>query len=276
MQIGAHVSVAGGVQNAVQNQIDVGGNCGQIFTTSPQVWETPDITESQATAFRDGVADHGLDPWMIHSSYLVNLCTPKPALRDKSVQSLQAELDAATRLDIPYVNVHLGAHTGAGIDAGLSNAATAIDRLSVPSDVTLVIESDAGAGTKLGSSFEELAAIQDRTDTPLAYCLDTAHLYAAGYDLSTPGGVDETIAAFDATVGLERLVAIHLNDSKHGCGTHKDEHAHLGDGELGDDGVAAIINHDALRSLPFILETPTEDGRSYAWNVEKARELRAE
>lgn len=276
MQIGAHVSVAGGVDNAIQNQLDVGGNCGQIFTTSPQVWETPTITDEQASAFRTGVSDHGLEPWMIHSSYLVNLCTPKEDLREQSVRSLQAELDAATRLDIPYVNVHLGAHTGAGVEQGLGNAATAIDQLDVPESVSLVIESDAGAGTKLGADFDELAAVQERTTTPLEFCVDTAHLYAAGYDLATPAAVDETIAAFDDIVGVDDLVAVHLNDSKHGCGTHKDEHAHLGDGELGDTGIGAVINHPDLRALPFILETPTEDGRSYAWNVQKARELRAE
>lgn len=276
MLIGAHVSVAGGVENAIDNQVDVGGNCGQIFTTSPQVWQQPTLTDSQVESFRAGVEDHGLAPWLIHSSYLVNLATPKNDLREQSVESLQAELNAANRLDIPYVNTHLGAHTGAGVDQGLDNAATAIGELTVPDGVSLVIESDAGAGTKLGSTFEELAEIDDRTETPIEFCLDTAHLYAAGYDLSTEAAVAETVAAFDDAVGVESVVAIHLNDSKHGCGTNKDEHAHLGDGELGDGGIAAVINHPDLRGLPFVLETPTEDGRSYAWNVRKAQALRDE
>ncbi|MDZ7701767.1 MAG: deoxyribonuclease IV [Halobacteriales archaeon] len=275
MLIGAHVSVAGGVGNAVGRQLEIGGNCGQIFTTSPQVWATPEIGEEDAEQFREETADALEGPWLIHSSYLVNLCTPKPELREKSVASLQAEVDAADRLDISYVNVHLGAHTGAGVEGGLDNAAEALEALDVPDGVTVLIESDAGAGTKLGGDFEHLAGVLDRCELELDVCLDTAHMFAAGYDLSTPEAVEETVEAFDDVVGLEHLHGIHLNDSKHACGTHKDEHAHIGEGEIGVEGMRAVINHPELRELPYVLETPTEDGRSYAWNVERVRELRA-
>ncbi|WP_273836087.1 deoxyribonuclease IV [Halococcus sp. PRR34] len=274
MHIGAHVSVAGGVDNAVGRQRDVGGNCGQIFTTSPQVWAGPDIAESEAAAFRESGADLG--PWVIHASYLVNLATPKDDLREKSIRSLQAECDAAHRLGIEYVNVHLGAHTGAGVEGGLDNAASAVDELDIPADVTLLIESDAGSGTKLGGEFSHLAGVRDRADTDFGTCLDTAHAFAAGYDLSTPEGVDDVLTEFDEVVGLDTLHYIHLNDSKHACGTNKDEHAHIGEGLIGDDGMGAIVNHDALGEVPFVLETPTEDGRGFAWNVDRVRELRAE
>ena len=275
MLIGAHVSVAGGVDNAVERQLDVGGNCGQIFTTSPQVWAEPSIDDDQAARFRDETAASIEGPWLIHSSYLVNLCTQKPDLRDRSVASLQAELDSAERLGVGYVNVHLGAHTGAGIEAGLDNAAAAMESLSVPDGVELLVESDAGAGTKLGGDLAHIAGVIERCHLPLGVCLDTAHLFAAGYDLSTADGVDATVEVFDDLIGLDRLRAVHLNDSKHGCGTHKDEHAHLGEGEIGVEGIRAVVNHPALRDLPFVLETPTEDGRSYAWNVDRARELRS-
>ena len=273
LDIGAHTSIAGGVHNAVEEQLDYGGTCGQIFTHSPQVWQAPDIGEGEAERFREAAAEGDVGPWVIHSSYLVNLCTPKDDLREKSIDSMQAEVDAAAKLSIPYVNVHLGAHTGAGVGDGLDNAASALEELDVPDDVTVLIESDAGSGTKLGGTFEELAGVLERCSLELDVCLDTAHMFAAGYDLSTPEGVDDTVAEFDEIVGLERLECVHLNDSKHDCGTNKDEHTHLGEGKIGEEGMRAFINHDAVEGVPFVLETPTEDGRSYAWNIERAREL---
>ena len=287
MKIGAHVSISGSrvssddetppyddLRNAVFRQLSFGGNCGQIFTTSPQVWAKPEIDDEAADGFREETEAQLEGPWVIHSSYLVNLCTPKDDLRAKSIDSLQAELDAATQLDIPYVNTHLGAHTGAGVDGGLDNAASAIDELDVPSGVRILIESDAGSGTKLGGEFDHLAGIIDRTETDIGICIDTAHTLVAGTDLTTPAAVDETIDRFDDEVGLEYLEYIHLNDSKHDVGTNKDEHAHLGEGYIGEDGMRAIVNHPDLRDLPFALETPTEDGRGFAWNVAKAKELR--
>ncbi|MEZ3144950.1 deoxyribonuclease IV [Halobaculum sp. MBLA0143] len=275
VNIGAHTSIAGGADNAVDEQAEIGGNCGQIFSHSPQVWQDPNIEDDEAERFRAASTDHDIGPWVIHSSYLVNLCTPKDDLRAKSIDSMQKEVDAAAKLGVDYVNVHLGAHTGAGVEQGLDNAASALDELDVPDEVTVLVESDAGSGTKLGGEFDHLAAVHDRTDLEIGFCLDTAHVFAAGYDLSTPAAVDETVAAFDETVGLEHLHCLHLNDSKHECGTNKDEHAHLGDGHIGDAGVDRIVNHPDLRELPFVLETPTEDGRSFAWNVERVRELRA-
>jgi deoxyribonuclease-4 len=289
LRVGAHVSISasrtgsddetppyGDVRNAVFRQEAIGGNCGQIFTTSPQVWRDPDFDDEEATAFRDLLADSGTGPWVVHSSYLVNLCTPKADLREKSVRSLQSELDAAERLGLEYVNVHLGAHTGAGVDGGLSNAVDALDELEIPAGVTLLLESDAGSGTKLGDEFEHLARVREASRHDLEVCVDTAHAFAAGYDLSTADAVAETVAEFDDVVGLDHLECVHLNDSKHACGTNKDEHAHVGEGEIGVEGMRAILNHPDLRDVPFVLETPTEDGRSYAWNVSRVRELRAD
>ena len=274
-RIGAHVSVAGGIDNAVSRQRDVGGNCGQVFTHSPQVWKHSPVDPEVAERFREESA--AIDgPWVIHASYLVNLATPKDDLREKSIASLQKELDAAGELGIEYVNVHLGAHTGSGVDQGLANAARAIDELDVPDGVELLIESDAGSGTKLGDEFAHLEAVLDRTSTGVGVCLDTAHTFAAGYDLSTSTGVAETIEDFDTVVGLDLLRCLHLNDSKHPCGSNADEHAHIGEGEIGDAGMRTIVTHDVLGDLPLILETPTEDGRSYAWNVERVKQLRGE
>ncbi|WP_135667239.1 deoxyribonuclease IV [Halorhabdus rudnickae] len=275
MKIGAHTSIAGGVSNAVDEQLEYDGNCGQIFSHSPQVWQDPSFEDREVEAFRERSTDAGVGPWVIHSSYLVNLCTPKDDLREKSIDSMQREVEAADRLGVEYVNVHLGAHTGAGVEQGLDNAASALDELDVPEGVTVLVESDAGSGTKLGGEFDHLAGVLARSEQDIGICLDTAHLFAAGYDLSTPDAVEETVDEFAAQVGLDVLECLHLNDSKHACGTNKDEHAHLGEGKIGEDGIAALLNHPGLRDLPFVLETPTEDGRGFAWNVERARELRS-
>ncbi|KDS92196.1 endonuclease IV [Halorubrum saccharovorum] len=289
LKVGAHVSISssrasndpetppyGNIANAVFRQTQFGGNCGQIFTHSPQVWQDPDIGDEEAEQFREGTERDMEGPWVIHTSYLVNLCTPKEGLREKSLDSMQKEVDAADKLGIPYVNVHLGAHTGAGVEGGLDNAASVIDDLDVPDGVTILIESDAGAGTKLGGEFEHLAGVIDRTETEIDVCVDTAHAFAAGYDLSTPEAVDQTVAEFDDVVGLEHLEYVHLNDSKHACGTHKDEHAHIGEGLIGEDGMERFLNHPDLADVPLALETPTEDGKSFAWNIDRVRELRAE
>ncbi len=273
MHVGAHVSVAGGVDNAVGRQLDVGGNCGQIFTTSPQVWQHPDIADEEVDRFRDESAESSVGPWVIHSAYLVNMSTPKDDLREKSIASMQAEVDAASRLGVEYVNVHLGAHTGAGVDQGIDNAASAFDELDIPEDVTVLVESDAGSGTKLGGEFEHLAAVLERSVQDLDVCLDTAHAFSAGYDLSTADAVEDTLAAFDDVVGFEHLTCVHLNDSKHECGTNKDEHAHIGEGEIGEEGMRAFINHEEIRKTPLVLETPNEDGKGFAWNVDRVHEL---
>ena len=273
MKVGAHQSIAGGVANAVDRQIDDGGNCGQIFTHSPQVWQNPSIDDDDAGAFISASADHGISPWVIHSSYLVNLCTPKDGLRQKSINSMQQEIKAADRLNIPYVNVHLGAHTGVGEEQGLINAVSALEEIEIPEGVTVLIESDAGSGTKMGDDFEHLRFVLEECSHQLGVCLDTAHMFAAGYDLSTPAAVDETLDMFASTVGFDSLACVHLNDSKHACGTNKDEHAHIGEGHIGKAGMKAFINHTNLDSVPFVLETPSEDGRGFAWNINRVKRL---
>jgi deoxyribonuclease-4 len=275
LRVGAHASVAGGVHNAVDEQQEVGGNCGQIFSHSPQVWQDPDVEPDNAAQFREASKAGNIGPWVIHASYLVNLATPKPDLREKSIASMQREVDVADTLGVRYVNVHLGAHTGAGVESGLENAATTLDELAVPDGVTVLVESDAGSGTKLGGDFEHLRAVLDRSEQDLEVCLDTAHAFAAGYDLSTTAAVEETIAEFDDVVGLENLACVHLNDSKHGCGTNKDEHAHIGEGLVGEEGMRAFVNHEAVREVPLVLETPTEDGKDFHWNIQRVRELRS-
>lgn len=273
-RIGAHVSISGGVANAVQRQRDVGGNCGQIFVGSPRTWAVSEVED--AAAFREATTEADVGPWIVHGTYLINFATPKDDLAAKSLECVQAELDAASELGIDYYTFHPGAHTGAGVDRGIENVADRLSDLDVPEDVTLLLENTAGKGTTLGKSFEQLDRMVRESSSDygaLGVCLDSCHLYAAGYDFTTAEGMDELVAELDDVIGRSNVGYLHLNDSKHPLGSGKDEHEHIGEGEIGDDGFRNLINHEALRDLPMVLETP-ENGRDYEWNVRKCKELR--
>lgn len=273
-RIGAHVSISGGVANAVQRQRDVGGNCGQIFVGSPRTWAVSEVED--AAAFREATTEADVGPWIVHGTYLINFATPKDDLAAKSLECVQAELDAASELGIDYYTFHPGAHTGAGVDRGIENVADRLSDLDVPEDVTLLLENTAGKGTTLGESFEQLDRMVRESSSDygaLGVCLDSCHLYAAGYDFTTAEGMDQLVAELDDVIGRSNVGYLHLNDSKHPLGSGKDEHEHIGEGEIGDDGFRNLINHEALRDLPMVLETP-ENGRDYEWNVRKCKELR--
>jgi deoxyribonuclease-4 len=275
-RIGAHVSISGGFDNAVERQVELGGNCGQIFVGSPRGWTVGDVDAEDAAAFREATEDAEVGPWIIHGTYLVNLATPKDDLAEKSVDCMQAEVDAAAALGIPYYVFHPGSHTGAGVEQGVENIGRRLSELDIPDGVTVLLENSAGSGTSLGRTFEQLdgmVAASDYGYGPLGVCLDTCHLYAGGYDFTTGDGVDAMLAEFDDEVGLEHLHYLHLNDSKHPFGSEKDEHEHVGEGEIGDEGFRRFVNHPDLRDLPMALETP-EDEKGYAWNVERCQELR--
>ena len=275
-KIGAHVSISGGIANAVDRQTEIGGNCGQVFVGSPRGWAVSDVDPDDAEAFVEASEEKDVGPWIVHGTYLVNMATPKDDLAAKSIDTVQAELDAAAALDIPYYVFHPGAHTGAGERTGIGNVADRISELTIPDGVTLLLENTAGKGTTVGTRFGDLdtmVAESDQDYDDVGICLDTCHLYAAGYDFTTPEGMADMIDELDDTVGIENVHYLHLNDSKHPLGSEKDEHEHLGEGEIGEEGFRRFINHDALSDKPMVLETP-EDEKGYAWNVEKARELR--
>jgi deoxyribonuclease-4 len=273
--IGAHVSISGGFDEAVARQTDLGGTVGQVFMGSPRGWAVKDVDDGDRAAFQDAVADAGMGPWIVHGTYLINFATPKDDLAEKSLATVQAELDACSTLGIPYYVFHPGAHTGAGADAGVANVADRLSELDVPGDTTLLLENTAGKGTTVGKRFEELDEMVARSShsyDDVGICLDTCHLHAAGHDFSTPAATDDLVAELDAVIGLENVEYLHLNDSKHPLGSEKDEHEHVGEGEIGDEGFRNFVTHDAFRDLPMVLETPA-DGKGYAWNIEKVRSL---
>lgn len=275
-RIGAHVSISGGVQKAVDRQTDLEGTCGQIFVGSPRTWSVSDVDEEEAAAFQQRNEDEDVGPWIVHGTYLINFATPKDDLAEKSLNTVQAELDAASELGIDYYTFHPGSHTGAGVESGLENIASRLSKLDIPDDVTLLLENTAGKGTTLGKTFEqldEMVAHSEYDYGPLGVCLDSCHLYAAGYDFTTEEGIEEMVVELDEHVGVENVGYLHLNDSKHPLGSEKDEHEHVGEGEIGETGFRRLVNHDDLREIPMVLETPTDD-KGYAWNVEKVRSLR--
>jgi deoxyribonuclease-4 len=263
--------------DAVEREVELGGNCGQIFVGSPRGWAVSEVDPDEAEAFQTASADADVAPWSTHGTYLINLATPKDDLGRKSLDCVQAELDACSALEVPYYVFHPGSHTGAGREQGVANIAERIGELDIPENVMLLLENTAGKGTTMGVDFAELDAMVEQSDygyDDVGVCLDTCHLYAAGYDFTTEAGMQDLVDELDATVGIENVHYLHLNDSKHPLGSEKDEHAHIGLGEIGEAGFRHFINHDALRDLPMVLETPEEDGKGYAWNVEQCRSLR--
>ncbi len=276
-RIGAHVSISGGVDKAVDREVEVGGNCGQIFVGSPRGWAVGEVDPEEAEAFRAATEDAGVGPWIVHGTYLINFATPKDDLAEKSVGAVQAELDAAAALGIPYYVFHPGSHTGAGVETGVENVGERLSKLTIPEEVTLLLENSAGSGTSLGRTFEQLdgmVAASEYDYGDLGVCLDTCHLYAGGYDFTTREGLEELLAELDDHVGVENVRYLHLNDSKHPLGSQKDEHEHVGEGEIGEAGFREFVNHPDLRDLPMVLETPEDDEKGFAWNVEKCKELR--
>jgi deoxyribonuclease-4 len=265
------------VTTAVKEQVELGGNCGQIFVGSPRTWSVSDIDAEDGEDFRTASEEADLGPWIVHGTYLINFATPKQDLGRKSIDCVQAELDNAAALGIPYYVFHPGSHTGAGVEGGIENIAHRISELEIPDETMLLLENTAGKGTTLGKDMDQLAEMVEQSDytyEDVGVCLDACHLWAAGHDFTTESELDELVDDIENTFGLENLHYLHLNDSKHPFGSEKDEHAHIGEGEIGEDPFAALINHDALRDLPMVLETPVEEGKGYAWNIEKLRSLR--
>lgn len=276
-RIGAHVSISGGVEKAVERQEEIGGNCGQIFAGSPRTWSVSEYSDEDGENFRKARDEQKQSPYVIHSTYLVNLATPKDDLFRKSLNCLQSELDAAGKLGVEYVVFHPGAHTGSGIENGIERIAEGIDELEIPESVTLLLENTAGKGTTLGKSMGQLRQMIEKADTDdsdIGVCIDTCHAHAAGYELSEEDGFQDFIQEIEEDLGLDTVKVIHLNDSKDEKGSEKDNHQHIGEGKIGEEGFRNIVNSDKLLEKPMVLETPSTDGKSYTENLEKIMELR--
>jgi len=260
-RFGAHLSVAGGADKAALRARVLHCECLQLFVKPPQQWRFPRLDDATVERFRRAAADADLRPVVGHASYLLNLASPDGALYEKSRACLLEEWDRAERLGLAGLVLHPGAHTGSGERAGLERIARALDRLHEKRPgyrSRILLETTAGAGTVLGGDFGHLKGLFSIADCAarLGVALDTCHLFAAGYDLRTPEALDETLARLDEAVGLDRVALVHANDSKGGLGSGLDRHEHIGRGRIGREGFSLLVNHPALRGLPFILETP--------------------
>lgn len=276
-RIGAHVSSAGGAHKAIDRQKDIGGNCGQLFAGSPRGWKVKNYSEEDVQKFRDAKDESGQEPYSFHSTYLVNLATPKDDLFEKSLNCLQDELYAAGELGIEYVVFHPGAHTGSGRENGIERIAEGIDELDIPEGVTLLLENTAGKGTTLGKSFGELRQMIEKCSTEsqkIGVCIDSCHAHAAGYELREKDGFKDFLQELEEDLGLEKVKMLHLNDSKDEKGSEKDNHEHIGEGNIGEDGFRNIVNNAKLEDIPMVLETPNTDDKGYKENLEKIMELK--
>lgn len=279
LDFGSHTSTSGGVWKALERANDVGATSCQIFTKNERQWKAKPLDPEAVVNFKQTRERLGIGNVVVHDSYLINLASPKEDLVQKSLDAFQDELERAGELGIGFLVTHPGAHTGSGVEAGIqrfANSMNEIHRRLPDCDVMTLLETTAGQGTALGRTFEELAAIIDLIEDKqrVGVCLDTCHVFAAGYDVSTSEGVTKTLAEFDSVIGLDRLKVLHINDSKMPLGSNRDRHAHIGEGDIGLDGFRAIVNHPALEGVPGILETEKEaSGDNDRRNLKTLRDL---
>jgi deoxyribonuclease-4 len=270
------VSAAGGLENAPRNAMELGADCFALFLKNQRRWESPPLEEGQAARFRDTCGECGFTPSQIlpHDGYLINMGSPEDRVRDGSRAAFLDEMRRCERLGLTMLNFHPGSHKGLLSDeACLDLVAQGVNHaLKATRGVAAIVENTAGQGGSVGRTFEQIAYLLERIgdEARSGVCLDTCHLYAAGYDLSTPEGYGETLDAFDSTVGLNRLRAMHINDAKGVLGGRLDRHQSLGDGSLGWETFRRIVNDPRLACIPLILETPDSD----RW-AEEIRTLRS-
>lgn len=276
--LGAHESIAGGVEKALERGLEVGCDTVQIFVKTPNRWASKALEERDVVAFKKAVDETGIWPVFAHSIYLINPATPDDTLWHKSVDALTDDLLRCEQLGLPGLVLHPGSHMGAGEEAGLSRIVAALDEVHarLPGcQAQIWLEITAGQGDHLGYSFEQLRAMIDGVRMPerLGVCFDTAHAFAAGYELRSREGYEETWERFHAVLGLDRLRAIHLNDAKKGLGSRVDRHEHIGKGVLGLEPFRFLLNDPRFWGIPMTLET--EKGPDLAEDKENLAVLRS-
>ena len=257
--LGAHMPTAGGLGKAVRAGKEMGCTAIQVFTSSPQQWRARIVSPEMVDEFQQASEETGIDCVVSHDSYLVNLCAPSEEIRAKSLEGLKGEMRRCKDYGIRWAVSHIGAHMGQGVDEGLKIAAQGVlEVLADTEDTFLLAETTAGQGSSLDSKFEEIARLFEFTGAPdrLGVCLDTCHVFAAGYDIRTREGYESMWSEFDRLIGLSKLHAIHVNDSKKALGSRVDRHEHIGKGEIGEDAFRFLVNDERFFNVPILLETP--------------------
>jgi deoxyribonuclease IV len=279
VEFGAHVSASGGIHTAIDRIEAIGGDCVQVFTQSPRMWRPTDHKPEAIAQFRERRREAGIGGVVCHALYLCNLAAPDDEIYEKSIRTMRSTVDAASAIGADAVIFHVGSHLGAGFEAGVERTTAAIAQIleRCDGDTWLLIENSAGTGATIGRSVEELITLVDRLDKPprLGVCLDSCHLFASGYDVTDPAVVDALVAQLDASIGLDRLRALHINDSATPLGSNRDRHANILEGEIGE-GMGAFLAHPAFQQLSAYLEVPGVDRQGVsAEELKKVRDLHA-
>ena len=267
LYLGYHVSSAGGYMAMGKRAAALGANTFAFFTRNPRGGAAAKVEEADVAAFRAWAAEQGFGPLVAHSPYTLNPCSDKPSVRDFAKRAFTEDLERMELTPGCFYNFHPGSHVGQGIDVGIEKIAALLNEVLFPDmTTTVLLETMAGKGSEVGGRFEELRAIIDRVELTehIGVCLDTCHIWDAGYDIA--GDLDGVLSEFDRVIGLERLHAVHLNNSLNPCGSHKDRHAKLLDGCIPPEALVRVTRHPALAELPFILETPNDDA-GYAQEI---------
>jgi deoxyribonuclease-4 len=285
-RIGAHLPLGAGMVKAVERAHEIGADALQVFADNPTAWRRRTEPPRELPAFRERLATYDIDPVAIHAPYLINLAGPEEPFFGRSVSVLAHDLRVAPGFGARFFNIHIGSHLNSGVDAGIRRLADGLRLAFAESDLgpdtpMVVLENSAGGGYGLGTDVGELAAIAEAIaahgidDGRIGFCLDAAHAWAAGIDLCRPDAIDAFVADFDARIGIERLVMIHLNDSKSERGSRLDRHEHVGAGRIGAAGLTHLLTHPSLGHVAYFLETPGMDEGYDAINIARARDLEA-
>ncbi len=272
--IGCHLSSSKGFLAMGKTAVDIGANTFQFFTRNPRGGTAKPLDLEDVAAYRDFAKEHSLFPILAHAPYTLNCCAADPGLRDFARRTMADDLERLEHIPGSLYNFHPGSHVKQGAETGIALIAETLNQVLRPDQATTVLlETMAGKGSEVGRNFEELRAILDRVElgNRMGICLDTCHVFDGGYDIVS--GLDGVLEEFDRILGLGRLRAIHLNDSKNPLGSHKDRHEQIGQGSIGLEAFGRIINHPALRHLPFYLETPQEDIWGYGREITLLRSL---
>lgn len=281
MRIGVHVRRGTSLEDSIRRFAAIGCETIQLFAANPSAWRASEMNAQVTEGFRSVVAEFDLWPVVVHTQYLLNLASPDPELQGKSAFALADNMLRAHILGAQFVVTHIGSHKGSGSEQGIAQVCRSVSGVldHSPSGVTLLLENSAGAGNSVGSNFLDLRMILDCLPDyhdRLGICLDTAHLWGAGYDLSSPEAVVETFAAFDTIVGIQHLRLLHTNDTKVELGAKRDRHANIGTGNIGIEGFAAIVNHPALHDIHAIIETPARTIEDDRHDIQILKDLRVD
>jgi len=277
MRFGFHISIAGGFSKVVERAKVRGCETIQFFSRNPRGWKYGPLKQEEVDEFRTSIQSSSLFPIFLHLPYLPNIASQGSKFYQRSIDSIVTDLKRAEQIGAPYLIIHIGHRMEASEDQALEAVSQGIDQAfeRAENSVILLLENTAGQGTEIGYTFEQLKRVISGVDEEkrMGICLDTAHAFEAGYDLSRKEGIEQALESFDRTIGLKRLHLLHLNDSKTPLGSRKDRHWHIGEGYIGKEGFRELINHPSIKTLPGIMETPRKDTVEDLKNMRVIRSL---